>query len=91
MDRVDELRELAVWYREQAERGGNPAIWNSRLTTAEKLEEEAALLETATRSCTSRGDISVKGNPRVGGQNSKKAPPLGKRRGTGIATACRGM
>jgi hypothetical protein len=49
MDRADELRELAVWYREQAERAGNPVIWDSRLTTAEKLEEEAALLEATTR------------------------------------------
>jgi hypothetical protein len=48
MDLADELRELAVWYREQAERAGNPVIWDSRLTTPEKPENEAALLEAAT-------------------------------------------
>jgi hypothetical protein len=27
------LRELAAWYREFAERAGNPAIWEARLRT----------------------------------------------------------
>jgi len=39
------LRELAVWYRELAERVGNPWIWNARLQTAESLEREAAMLD----------------------------------------------
>jgi len=30
-----------VWYREFAERAGNPAIWEARLRTAEDLEAEA--------------------------------------------------
>jgi len=39
------LRELAAWYRELAEQSGNPAIWDSRLRTAEDLEAEAIELE----------------------------------------------
>jgi hypothetical protein len=38
------LRELAAWYRELAERTANPAIWEARLQTAERLEREAARL-----------------------------------------------
>jgi hypothetical protein len=32
------LRELAAWYREFAERTGNPVIWEARLRTAAELE-----------------------------------------------------
>jgi hypothetical protein len=39
------LRELAAWYREFAEKTGNPSIWESRLRMAEDLEQEADLLE----------------------------------------------
>jgi hypothetical protein len=39
------LRELAAWYREQAERATNPAIWDARLRTAEELDEEADRIE----------------------------------------------
>jgi hypothetical protein len=42
---AEELRELAAWYRDFAERAGNPAIWEARLRTAEKLEAEAGRLE----------------------------------------------
>ena len=35
------LRELAAWYRAFAARAANPAIWESRLFTAEYLEAEA--------------------------------------------------
>jgi len=41
------LRELASWYRDFAERAGNPAIWQARLRTAKELEAEAALVERA--------------------------------------------
>ncbi len=41
------LRTLAGWYREFAERAGNPDIWASRLRTAEDLEAEADRVETA--------------------------------------------
>ena len=39
------LRELASWYREQAERASNPVIWDARLRTAEELDEEADRIE----------------------------------------------
>jgi len=39
------LRALASWYREFAERAGNPVIWEARLRTAEDLEKEAGLVE----------------------------------------------
>jgi len=45
MERPHKLRELAVWYREFAERAGNTAIWDSRLRMAEDLELEAQLIE----------------------------------------------
>jgi hypothetical protein len=41
----EELRELAGWYREFAERAGNPAIWDGRLRTAEDLEAQARRIE----------------------------------------------
>ena len=45
MDEPQKLRELAAWYREFAEKTGNPAIWEARLRMAEDLEQEADLLE----------------------------------------------
>ena len=39
------LCELAHWYREFAERAGNPVIWEARLRTAKELEREADTLE----------------------------------------------
>lgn len=45
-----ELRELAAWYRQLAERAGDPRIWEARLLTAEKLEAEADRLEAKTYS-----------------------------------------
>ena len=39
------LRELAHWYRDFAERAGNPAIWEARLRTAKELGHEADRLE----------------------------------------------
>jgi hypothetical protein len=44
----ERLRELASWYREYAERTGNPAIWDARIRTAEDLEAEATRLESAS-------------------------------------------
>jgi hypothetical protein len=50
MEDPRKLRELAGWYREFAERAGNPAIWDGRLRTAKDLEREADRLEKmATR------------------------------------------
>ncbi len=39
------LRELAAWYRAFAARAANPAIWESRLLTAEELDAEASRIE----------------------------------------------
>jgi hypothetical protein len=40
------LRDLAVWYREYAERTQNPVIWEARVRTAEELEMNAQALES---------------------------------------------
>jgi hypothetical protein len=45
MPDLDELRRLAAWYREFAERAGDPGIWERRLRTAEQLEAEADRVE----------------------------------------------
>ena len=39
------LRELAHWYREFAERAGNPVVWEGRVRTAEDLDAEADRIE----------------------------------------------
>jgi hypothetical protein len=44
---VAELRVLASWYRQYAERAGNPAIWSSRLSTAEELDRQAEAAEAS--------------------------------------------
>jgi hypothetical protein len=44
MTRAERLRELAAWYREFAEKTGNPQIWAARLKHAEGLEAEAERL-----------------------------------------------
>lgn len=49
------LRELAAWYREFAERTGNPSIWEARLRMAEDLEREAARLEERSRTALEVG------------------------------------
>ena len=41
----EKLRELASWYREFAERTGNPTIWEGRLRMAEDLDGEAERIE----------------------------------------------
>ena len=45
MNEADRLRKLAAWYREFAERAGEPWVWEARRQTADELENEAALLE----------------------------------------------
>lgn len=42
-----ELRSLANWYRQYAERAGNPAIWSSRISTADALIQQAAEVESS--------------------------------------------
>jgi hypothetical protein len=49
MDEARKLRDLAAWYREFAERAGDPWIWDARLWTPDKLEKEAALQEKRLR------------------------------------------
>jgi len=51
-----ELRKLAAWYREFAERAGNPIIWEARLHTAEDLEAEAARAEAKLALGRDRGE-----------------------------------
>jgi len=48
MSDLAELRRLAAWYREFAERAGDPAIWDRRLRTAERLEAEADRIEAGS-------------------------------------------
>ncbi|GEM_PF-3875250 len=49
MPDTDQLRQRAAWYREFAERAGNPWIWAARLQTAEGLEAEAAFWDGQDR------------------------------------------
>lgn len=53
------LRELASWYRDFAERAGNPIIWEARLRTAKELEAEADVIERsqASRSPDHLGEL----------------------------------
>jgi hypothetical protein len=51
MEDPRKLRELAGWYREYAERAGNPAIWEGRLRTAKDLEREADRIEKVAARC----------------------------------------
>lgn len=44
-----QLLELAAWYREFAERAGNPVIWECRMRMAEDLEAEARRLTRCER------------------------------------------
>jgi hypothetical protein len=41
MEDAQGLRNLAAWYREFAERAGEPWIWDARLRRADELEQEA--------------------------------------------------
>ena len=45
MEEPERLRKLAAWYREIAERAGDPWSWEARLKTATEMEEEAARIE----------------------------------------------
>ena len=62
MEDLGKLRELAFWYREFAERTGNPTIWDGRLRTAEDLEAEAARIErTFSRPINNSGGAPLPG------------------------------
>ena len=69
MDEIDtqdpgKLRELASWYREFAERAGNPAIWEARLRMAENLDAEAE-----------RSERRLAADSRVAGRFPSQSPP----------------
>ena len=44
-----QLRELAGWYRDFAERAGSPNIWEGRVRTAVDLDEEAGRIKPLAR------------------------------------------
>ena len=50
------LRELASWYRQLAERTGNPTIWEARLITAKDLDAKADRMECLLGPRTARSD-----------------------------------
>jgi DNA-binding CsgD family transcriptional regulator len=63
MKTAKKLRELASWYREFAERAGNPSIWDSRLRTADDLDNEAEHIEHHSRKPTAPApDLSRHGS-----------------------------
>src|SRR3954447_8313131 len=50
----EQLLKLAAWYREFADRAGNPMIWECRLQMAEDLESEACRLARRERGLSPR-------------------------------------
>ena len=48
MEQATKLRNLAKWYRDLAEKAGEPWIWEARLRRAKELEREADLLTEGT-------------------------------------------
>ena len=51
------LRELAAWYREFAERTGNPTIWEARLHTAEDLDAGADRIEQGESAAVAHPEV----------------------------------
>src|SRR3954447_6093665 len=47
-ENIEYLRALAAWYREFAEKAGNPTVWGCRIATAEDLERRAAEIQIGT-------------------------------------------
>ena len=63
MKTAEKLKELAAWYRELADRAGNPSIWHSRLRTADDLDNEDERIEHRSRKPTARApDLSRHGS-----------------------------
>jgi hypothetical protein len=48
MEQSTKLRNLANWYRDFAEKAGEPWIWEARIRQAQELEREADLLAEDT-------------------------------------------
>jgi hypothetical protein len=65
-DNPSKLRELASWYREFAERAGNPTIWEARLRMAEELDAEADHIDQMKRTEPQRRQVMTQ--PRNGGR-----------------------
>jgi hypothetical protein len=59
MSRPYELRRLAAWYRDFAERTENPVIWEGRLRTAEELVAEAERLEKEFAPSKTKSAITI--------------------------------
>ena len=72
------LRTLAAWYRDFAERAGNPVIWEARLRTADDLDQEANRIEhlladpTPSKRCPSKAAKRAKRHS--GSGNQAEAP-----------------
>ena len=47
---TDQLRQLAGWYRDFAERAGSPIVWESRMRMAEDFEDDAERMARRARS-----------------------------------------
>ena len=74
------LREIATWYREIAEKTGNPTVWEARLRTAAELEKEAARLERASdwRRCAGHVNCDCDAGPGVAQTGSRRRTPSAK-------------
>jgi hypothetical protein len=59
MTTAEELRSLAAWYREFAERAGSSVIWDARLRTADDLEAEAERLEASAARAVQQADAPL--------------------------------
>jgi hypothetical protein len=59
------LRELASWYRQFAERAGNPMIWEARLLTAKDLDAKADRIERLLEPVRQAVMVSISANPIV--------------------------
>ena len=72
------LRELAHWYRELAERAGNPVIWEARLRTSKELEREADRLEEGSAQRRETGFKSRKNTAKFANRPGRPAKSLDK-------------
>ena len=57
-DNSSKVRELAAWYREFAERAGNPTIWEARLRMADELDAEADYIDQMKRADPQRRGVA---------------------------------
>lgn len=57
-----QLRKLADWYRDFAERAANPTIWEARLLTADALDQETDRIELLLASSDRRDSPGQEGS-----------------------------